>query len=209
MNAKRKVLLGFATILGALLALAFVNPGDFLREGLRDNFLSDLSIGLLTLLVFDLATEAIDDTRDTRERRSYRAAALLTLDGALHAMWALLVPALERRDPMRRLPSDERIPRFTHDLATDAIWNNAPGAHGPAVRARLRDLGEDADRLLDAAAGIAVDERALAHLRAIRDAARRLDDTWETTPRADLPHRFAHDLAPEIHALLDNLRENP
>lgn len=191
MSPRRKVALAFGALLVALLTLSWWNPASALSDGLRDNLVSDFFTALITLLFFDQALEAVQRHRDLKQREEHDRAAYSTLDHALHALWSLLVPALERDDPFRRETVEARIERFLHELSDEATWNGAPPGHGGAVRARIRDLGEDAGAL---------------GFGSLRAAARAIDDDWPQIPRGQLAPRFASTIAPEVEAVLAQLR---
>ncbi|MFA5861972.1 MAG: hypothetical protein WDA16_09800, partial [Candidatus Thermoplasmatota archaeon] len=70
-----------------------------------------------------------------------------------------------------------------------------------AVRARVRDLGEDAERLLVLSENV-TDFTLRARLDTLRRACRTLDEAWDSTPRSELAPRFAREIAPDVDAIL-------
>ncbi|MHB8605432.1 MAG: hypothetical protein ACYDCK_09270 [Thermoplasmatota archaeon] len=189
MTPKRRVLLAFAALLGALLTFTVWNPNGMIREGLRDNFIAEFAGGLITVLFVDRTLDAMDDRTERRTRAELDRAVLASLDASLYGLWSLLVPALPREDAMRHDTHTRRLARMLHELAEPATWTNAPDAHAGAVRARVRDIEASADRLLALAEGataLGLRER----LEELAEAARALDESWAATPRSQLAATF-------------------
>lgn len=193
-------------IMGSALVLAFVyvvtNPGHLLKPDLQDNLIAESLGAIVTLLIVDLVFEASAEREERRALAEYRRSLVQTLDADLHALWALLIPEpLARDDPLRGAPREDRLRRFLQEISDAGTWSNAPSAHAKVVRARVRDLGEDAERLLVLSENV-TDFSLRARLDALRRACRALDEAWDSTPRSELAARFAQTIAPEVDAVL-------
>jgi hypothetical protein len=194
-------------VLGSCLAIVFVfivvDPRNVISLDLRDNLIAETLGAAFTLLVVDLLFEAQQTREEERSAAELRRSLLHALDADLHALWSLLLPEpLARDDPLRRAPREQRVRRFLRELAAPETWANAPSAHAKAVRARLRDLGEDAERMLlvsEDAADIGVRAR----LEDVRRACRTLDEDWERTPRGELAPRFARTIGAPLGEIMD------
>ena len=194
MLPRRAILLASALTFATLFALTVWNPNDFLTPGLRDNFVSDFFTATLSALIFDQALDAIDRHRTRKERDEKARAGIQTLDHDVHALWSLLVPVRPREDPLRRDSPEKRVELFLRDLADAKTWAEAPAGHAVAARERVRDLGEDADEM---------------GFHELREAARAMDEDWETLPRSQLSQRFATEVAPRIDDALRRLAAPP
>lgn len=192
-------------LVGGLLlgALGFVlwNPGAVLREGLRDNLIAESLGAIVTVAVVDTILSSAAD-HDAREaKRGLAMSIQRTLDVDLRALRGALAsdpPPLEAIE--RDAPRPERVDVTLAQLCEKAIWEDAPAGNARLVRARIRDLGEDAERLLVLSENVA-DFPLRAHLDALRRACRTLDEGWESTPRGSLSTRFAQLVAPEVRAV--------
>lgn len=204
MTPKQRVLLRFGLVLALLFALVAWNPRDVVPFGLRDNLLAELVGAAITLLFVERALD-VAERRTRRERvAQLRATVRATLEADLHALWSLLVEPRERDDPIRRAAHGARVERFLRDLASPEVWASAPAGHASAVRGRIRDLGEDADRLLVLGEDVE-DLPVRARFDALRVACRDLDEAWTTTPRGQLATIFRERIASEVRAVLDGL----
>ena len=207
LTPKQVILLRFAIVLVALVPLVWWNPGGFVPDGLRDNLVAEFVGALITLVFVERAIDAVERKTQRTQLDELRRAVLGTLEADLHALLSLLVaePA-PRDDPLRRASQKERLDRFLGDLASDAFWADAPSGHAAAVRGRIRDLGEDADRLMVWAERVD-DEGTRARLDALRVACRDLDEEWSRTARGALAKTWREKVAPEAGALAGDDRD--
>ena len=201
MTPKPCLLLRFAIALVLAIPLTWWNPGGYLPDGLRENLVAEFVGALITLLFVERSLDAVERKHEKERRAELRRATLATLDADLHALWSLMGEPRARDDPIRRAPIESRIVRFLSDLDDAAMWAHAPGAHATAVRGRIRDLGEDADRLLVLSENVAeLDSRE--RYDALRLGCRVVDEAWNATPRGDLAALFRVNVGERARALL-------
>lgn len=208
MTPKQRVLLRFAIGLVVAIPLVWWDPGGLLPEGLRDNLVAEFVGALITVAFVERALDALERRSARQQQEELRRATVTTIEADLHALWSLMGEPLARDDPVRRAGSADRLARFLRDLEDPDVWARAPAGHASAVRGRIRDLGEDADRLLVLAERVN-DVRVLARFDALRIACRDLDERWSATPRGQLAQAFRERVGAEIRAILDALRRDP
>jgi hypothetical protein len=203
---KQRVLLRFAVGLVLAIPLVWWNPGGLVPEGLRDNLVAELVGALITVAFVERALDVAERRGARQQQAELRRTAIATLEADLHALWSLMDEPKARDDPVRRAAAASRIERFLRDLERDETWAQAPAAHALAVRGRIRDLGEDADRLLLLAENVE-DVAVRARFDALRIACRDLDETWTTTPRGQLASTFRDRIATEVRAIVGGLEK--
>jgi len=206
LTPKQRVLLRFAIVLVLAIPLTWWDPGGVIPPGLRDNLVAEFLGALITILFVERALDALERKQEARRWEELRRSATATLEADLHALWSLMMPPRPRDDPIRRASRTARLARFLADLEDPRTWADAPAGHAAAVRGRIRDLGEDADRLLVLAENVA-GVRVLARLDALRIACRDLDEAWETTPRGQLADAFRARVGVELRAILAGLAQ--
>jgi len=204
---KERVLLRFAIGLVVAIPLVWWDPGGLVPDGLRDNLVAELVGALITVAFVERALDAVERRSARQQREELRRKAEATLEADLHALWSLMSEPKARDDPLRRASTAARLERFLRDLEEPETWASAPAGHAAAVRGRVRDLGEDADRLLVLAEGTE-DVGARARFDALRRACRDLDEAWGATPRGQLAPFFRSRIAPEVHGILAALRRD-
>ena len=201
LTPKQRVLLRFAIVLVLAIPLTWWNPGGYIPDGLRDNLVAEFLGALITILFVERALDALERKTERRCWEELRRSATAMLEADLHALWSLMAPPRPRDDPIRRATRAMRLERFLADLEDPSTWAQAPSGHAVAVRGRIRDLGEDADRLLVLAESV-TDVGLLARFDAVRIACRDLDEAWESTPRGQLVEAFRARIGVELRAIV-------
>jgi hypothetical protein len=196
-------------VLGGGLVVAFlfvtIDPGTVIKPDLQDNLIAEALGAIVTLLIVDFAFEASEEREERRALRELRAALVHTLDADLHGLWSALLPEPLARDaPLRRAPRRDRIETFARELGDPKVWAGAPAAQAEQARARVRDLGEDAERMLVLSENVTEFPFRL-KLDELRRACRALDEAWGNTPRDALAECFRSTIAPEVRELLQAL----